>query len=47
MNTLSDKFQRADARSIVKLFIAQGFLKEEKKEGKDGDPDSGVFYLDY
>jgi len=32
MNTFSDKFQRNDARTIVKLFIAQGFLKEEKKD---------------
>ena len=32
MITLSDKFQRNDARIIVKLFVAQGFLKEEKKD---------------
>ena len=32
MSSLSDRFQRADTRTIVKLFIAQGFLKEEKKD---------------
>jgi hypothetical protein len=42
MTTLSDKFQRNDSRTIVKLFVAQGFLKEEKSDedkefGEDGD----------
>jgi hypothetical protein len=31
MSSFSDKFQRSDARTIVKLFVAQGFLAEEKK----------------
>lgn len=31
MSSSSDKFQRNDTRTIVKLFVAQGFLKEEKK----------------
>lgn len=35
MNSFSDKFQRSDARTIVKLFVAQGFLKDEKKEKDD------------
>lgn len=39
MNTFADKFQRSDARTIVKLFVAQGFLKDEKKE-KDEKKDS-------
>lgn len=39
MFTLSDKFQRNDARIIVKLFVAQGFLKEEKKD--DNNNNSG------
>jgi hypothetical protein len=47
MNTLSDKFQRTDARSIVKLFVAQGFLKEEKKDGKDDDSFGDTIYFDY
>ena len=37
MITLSDKFQRNDARIIVKLFVAQGFLKEEKKDDNNSD----------
>ncbi len=42
MTTLSDKFQRNDSRTIVKLFVAQGFLKEDKEDedkqfGQDGD----------
>ncbi len=32
MNLYADKFQRNDVRIIVKLFIAQGFLKEEDKD---------------
>ncbi|MDQ4120800.1 MAG: hypothetical protein M3209_05070 [Acidobacteriota bacterium] len=32
INLLADRFARTDARTIVKLFIAQGFLKEEKKD---------------
>jgi len=31
MSSSSDKFQRNDTRTIVKFFVAQGFLKEEKK----------------
>jgi hypothetical protein len=41
MNVLSGKFQRNDARTIFKLFIAQGFLKEEKKDGNDDDSNDG------
>ena len=32
MSSFSDKFQRNDARTIVKLFVAQGFLRENKKD---------------
>ncbi len=45
MNSFSDKFQRTDTRTIVKLFVAQGFLKEDKKD-EDAD-NSGGFYFDY
>ncbi|MEP7039562.1 MAG: hypothetical protein ABI891_14610 [Acidobacteriota bacterium] len=41
MITLSDKFQRNDARIIVKLFVAQGFLKEEKKD-ENNDSSGGI-----
>ena len=37
MNLFSNKFQRSDARTIVKLFVAQGFLKDEKAEKDSGD----------
>ena len=36
MNLFSNKFQRSDARTIVKLFVAQGFLKDEKAEKDSG-----------
>jgi hypothetical protein len=45
MNSFSDKFQRTDARTIVKLFIAQGFLKEEKKDGNVPQT-GGVIFID-
>ncbi|MBA2607204.1 MAG: hypothetical protein H0U96_10105 [Acidobacteria bacterium] len=35
MSSFSDKFGRNDTRTIVKLFVAQGFLKEEKKDEND------------
>ena len=43
MNLFSNKFQRSDARTIVKLFVAQGFLKEEKAE-KDSVRDQVIFF---
>lgn len=41
MISLSDKFQRTDARTIAKLFVAQGFLEEKKDENR---LDQIVFY---
>jgi hypothetical protein len=38
MNTLSDRFQRSDARTLVKLFAVQGFSRNKKVV----DPDPGV-----
>jgi hypothetical protein len=35
MSLFANKFVRNDARTIVKLFVAQGFLKEEKKAEND------------
>lgn len=46
MSLLSDRFQRPDARSIAKLYVAQGFLAEPKKDGDD-DSDSEMYYFDY
>ena len=31
MSLLSDRFQRSDTRTIVKLFVLQGFLQSDKK----------------
>ena len=45
MNSFSDKFQRTDSRTLVKLFVAQGFLKEDKKD--EDTENSGGFYFDY
>jgi hypothetical protein len=47
MSSFSDKFQRTDARTIVKLFIAQGFLKDEKKDGNNDNFGGGVYYMEY
>ena len=42
MSLFSNKFQRSDARTIVKLFVAQGFLAEEKKAENSGSSGSEV-----
>jgi len=45
MILLSDKFGRNDARTIVKLFVAQGFLKDEKESEEDTFT-GGMYYYD-
>jgi hypothetical protein len=45
MSLFSDKFGRTDTRTIVKLFVAQGFLMEDKKE--EDTENSGGFYFGY
>ncbi|CAA9413305.1 MAG: hypothetical protein AVDCRST_MAG74-2773 [uncultured Pyrinomonadaceae bacterium] len=45
MSSLSNKFQRSDARTIVKLFVAQGFLAEEKKADNGGAAGGSVVIL--
>ena len=48
MNLLTNKFQRVDARTIVKLYVAQGFLKEEKPgENQNFGDDGQEFYFDF
>ncbi len=47
MSLLSDKFTRNDARTIVKLFVAQGFLKEENKGADNENSGDGTIYFDY
>lgn len=44
MSLFSDKFTRNDARTIVKLFVAQGFLKEEKKDAENDNPNGGIYF---
>ncbi len=46
MSSFSDRFTRSDARTIVKLFVAQGFLKEDKKE-EDNSGDGYGIYISY
>ena len=43
MIVFSDKFQRSDARTIVKLFVAQGFLNDEKKDDAENS-DTNYFF---
>ena len=46
MSLLSDRFQRSDSQTIVKLFVVQGFLKDDKKSeipGQGGE----TFYFEY
>lgn len=47
MSAFSDRFQRTDARTIVKLFVAQGYLKEEKKDGEADGSGSGMIYMSF
>ena len=47
MSALSDRFTRTDARTMVKLFIAQGFLKSEKEDGNnEGTGGGGIVIID-
>ncbi len=45
MNALSDRFARNDSRTIVRLYILQGFLKDEREE--DPAPYYGNNYVIY
>lgn len=40
MNTLADRFGRNDSRTLVKLYVLQGFLKDDKKS-EDSQPNQG------
>ncbi len=44
MVTFSDKFQRSDARSMVKIFTAQGFLNPEKKDDEKDDSEESYYF---
>lgn len=47
MNSVSDRFTRSDARTIVKLFVAQGFLKEDKKDGGESDSGGSMIFMSF
>ncbi len=38
MSILSDRFNRTDCRTIVKLLVIQGFLRDDKKSANSGQP---------
>lgn len=45
MAVLTDRFQRSDTRTIVKLYVVQGFLEDDKKSEGTGEEDySGMFF---
>jgi hypothetical protein len=46
MSSFSDKFGRSDARIIVKLFVAQGFLKDEKKGESNSGSSGGMIFIE-
>ena len=46
MALLGDRFQRNDARTIVKLFIAQGFLRDDKKNESADEGMAGMMIVD-
>jgi hypothetical protein len=42
MNLLADRFARNDAKTIVKLFMAQGFFQEENKDEDSGSGNEDI-----
>lgn len=47
MAVLSDRFQRSDARTIVKLFVVQGYLQDDKKTDETGDEGTGGMFISF
>lgn len=47
MAVLSDRFQRSDARTIVKLFVVQGYLEDDKKNSESGEEGSGGMVISF
>jgi hypothetical protein len=45
MNLFANRFQRPDARTIVKLYVAQGFLKEEKEGVRGNFENTGEIFM--
>jgi hypothetical protein len=46
MAVLTDRFQRSDARTIVKLFVVQGFLQDDKKADSGEDTNDGMSFFE-
>ncbi len=42
MSVLADRFGRIDSRTLVKLFIVQGFMKDDKKPDNSTGTSSGI-----
>ncbi|MFN0277106.1 MAG: hypothetical protein ACKVRN_00750 [Pyrinomonadaceae bacterium] len=47
MNTLSDRFMRSDSRTIVKLAVLQGFMKDDKKADAPGTTGDMIMFDDF
>lgn len=47
MGSLADRFQRSDARTLVKLVAIQGALRDDKNADSVPPPSGGVFYSEY
>jgi len=45
MNTIADRFNRADSRTMVKLYVLQGFLKDDTKP--DDAAQGGMIIYNY
>ncbi len=47
MATLTDRFQRSDARTIVKLFVVQGSMQDDKKSDYSDNSENGMMFFDF
>ncbi len=42
MSLFSDRFQRGDSRTLVKLFVVQGYMKDDKNPDNSGFSSGGM-----
>ena len=47
MAALTDRFQRNDARTIVKLFVVQGVMQDDKRSDYTESPENGTMIFDF
>lgn len=47
MSLFSDRFQRSDSRTLVKLLVVQGFMKDDKKPDNSGFSGGGMIFYDF